>query len=250
MFDSVDLGSKLSKKDYRQRLPRLQRRLHQLQRACWSSGLASVLVIEGWNTAGRGAVIRKLTERLEPRGVDVFTTRRARSFESQLPPLWRFWIQLPAYGHMKIFDRSWYGRFLVQHIEGDLSADLWRSRLADIKSFEQTLAEDRYEVVKLFLHIDKDEQRRRLEKLQQDELTSWRVEERDWLRHQKYDQFKARLRDLLKATDTSFAPWSLIAATDKRWARIQVFELAIRRLEQGLEQRDLPVPEEQEGAEP
>ena len=243
MLELLDLDRKLSKSEYKERLPRLQRRLHQLQRCCWEGDVGSLVVFEGWEGSGKGSIVRKLTERLEPRGFDLHALVEPRTYELQLPWLGRFWMKLPRYGQMGIFNRSWYERVLGERVNGPQSEEERRRAFQDIVDFEQTLAKDRYAIVKLLLHIDRDEQARRFEALQKDELTAWRVQAEDWQHHEKYDQYLVAFEDLLEHTGHEWAPWTLVEATDKRWARIRVFETVVAALERALDRRGLEVPE-------
>ena len=242
MLEHIDLGRKASKADYKRRLPTLQSRLHQLQQACWQNGLASLLVFDGWTSSGKDTAIQKLTERLEPRGFDVHTIVGPRSFERQMPWLWRFWNKVPDYGHMAIFRRSWNRRVLVERVEGEVGERQWRRAYQDIAGFERALAEDRYEVVKFFLHIDRDEQARRLEAWRGDRSTSWQVKS-DPTDATQYEAYLEAAEELLERTEAEWAPWFIVEATDRRWARLKIFETAIRRLEEGLRKRGHEVPE-------
>ncbi len=242
MLEHLDLNFKLSKKQYQERLPILQRRLHQLQQACWNQQLASVLVFEGWDAAGKLSTIRKLTEWLEPRGFDMHATVAARSTELQMPWLWRFWIKVPDYGHMAIFERSWYRRVLIERVEELVPPEEWQRAYEEITSFERSLADDRYEVVKFFLHIDRAEQRRRLNRLQKDKRNAWRIEPTHLERHEKYSDYLAAAEEMLERTEAEWAPWTIVEATDKRWSRVKIFESLIARLETGLAKRGLEVP--------
>ena len=206
MLEQINLNRKLSKEEYKAKKPALQRYLHQLQRACWESGVASLIVFEGWNTSGKGSIIRKLTERLEPRGFDLHSAVAARSYELQLPWLWRFWAKLPNYGHMAIFDRSWYRRVLVERLEGLTSEEEWQRAYDEIVTFERALADDRHEVIKFFLHIDKEEQGGRLKMLQDNEMTSWQVEPIDLERHERYEEFRTVTEEMLERTEVEWAP--------------------------------------------
>lgn len=243
MLETLDLGVKLPKAEYKRRLPELQSRLHRLQRACWEAGLASVVVFEGWRSAGKGSAIGKLTERLEPRAFSLHAVREPRTYELRLPWLWRFWQRLPRYGEIGIFDRSWYRRVLVERVRGDIPEEQVLIAYRDIAAFARALAEDRYVLVKLFLHIDRDEQKKRLRKLARDPLESWRVREEDWEQNRQYDRYLAATEEMLARTETEWGPWAIVAAGDRRWARVKVLETVITRLEGGLRARDLPLPD-------
>lgn len=242
MLEALDLGKRLDKKEYRERLPRLQARLHQLQRACSDARLATVIVFEGWDAAGKGAVIRKLTQRLEPRAFKLHATREARTLEAQLPWMWRFWQKLPNWGEIAIFDRSWYGRVIIDRVEKLVDEETARRSLRDIVAFERTLADDRYEIVKFFLHIDPGTQKKRLEKLAAGELTAWQVRDEDWHRHEHYDGYREAIERMLAETESEWGPWTLVEAVNKRWARARVLGVLVERMEAALSRRGHELP--------
>ena len=249
MLEKLDLTRALPKAEYRRRLRELQRRLHRLQRICWKEGLGVVILFEGWDAAGKGSSIRRLTERLEPRGFELYPIRAARTLERSMPWLWRFWIKVPVYGSFAIFDRSWYGRVLVERVEGEAPDKGWPLVFQEINHFERLLADDRYVLVKFFLHIDAAEQERRFELLEGDPLTAWHVEPEDWARHEKYAAYLAATEEMLEHTETEWAPWTIVPATDKYWTRIQVLQATVDSVEAGLLARDMPLPDEDdEGA--
>lgn len=243
MLETVRLDAKLSKSDYRRLLPPLQRRLHHLQRACHEARIASIVVFEGWAAAGVSTTIRKLAERLEPRALNVIYTHPPRTHEQPMPWLWRFWMRLPSWGEMAVLDRSWYRAALHDRVLHGLDDEGWLQRVRDINSFEQGLWSDRYEIVKLYFHITPEEQRRRLEKLSADPLTAWRVSAEDWKRLERRPLFEKHVEEILAETETEWAPWTVIPATDKRWRRWQVFDLLSRRLEAALVRRGFGTPE-------
>ena len=244
MLETLDLTQSLSKAHYKKVMPRLQRRLHRLQRACWECKLATVVVFEGWDAAGKGTAISKLTQRLEPRGFSLYAIREPRTFELHLPWMWRFWVKVPNWGEMAIFDRSWYGRVLVEWVEGLIGDRERRKAYNDIVSFERGLADDRYLVVKFFLHISKEQQRERFDSLESDPTTSWQVDPEDWEHHKKYDEYLVATEEMLERTESEWGPWTLVEAADRRWVRVKVFETLIRRMEEGLAKHGCVVPED------
>lgn len=244
MLEKIDLRRKLSKKDYKEALPRLQRRLFRLQRACWELEMSSIVVIEGWDGVGKGKVVSKLSERLEPRGFKFHATREPRTYELQMPPMWRFWMKLPNYGEMALFGPSWYAGFLEDRVERHTPDDEWARVRRRVVDFERTLADDRYVVVKLFLHIGKKDREARLTKLEKNPRTSWMVDERTWDFHRRYDDYVVAIEEMMEYTESEWGPWTIVEATDLRWAVIKVLETLIGRLEQGLRDRELPLPEE------
>lgn len=246
MLETVDLTNRLPEADYRRCLRPLQLRLHRLQRAFWDEGCSAVIVFEGWDASGKGSSIRKLTERLEPRGYELHRVREPRTLERQMPWLWRHWIRIPSFGSLAIFDRSWYGRVLVQRLEGSHAGADWHRTFREINSFERLLADDRYVVVKFFLHIDRDEQRRRFELLESRAQTRWQVAEEDWEHHARYHEYLLATEEMLERTETEWAPWTIVGATDRYWTRMRVLETVRERLEAGLRSRGLDVPPEEE----
>jgi polyphosphate kinase 2 (PPK2 family) len=250
MLEKVDLGVVLSKEEYKALIPRLQRRLYDLEKACWDAKIPSIIVFEGWDAAGKGTSINLLTSRLDPRGFKLYPIQAPRTFETHLPWLWRFWLKTPNYGEMAIYDRSWYGRVLVERVEGLTPVRDWRKGYRDIVGFERTLADDGYVIVKFFLHISKKEQKRRFKKLGLDPLTSWHVQPEDWEHHRKYNEYVLAIEEMLERTDTEWGPWTIVEATDRRWARAKIFQTIIRSLEGALTERGFDLPEEEPLPEP
>jgi len=244
MLEKVDLTKRLSKQEYKERLAYLRNRLYDLQKACWDAGIPSVIVFEGWDAAGKGTSINLLTQRLDPRGFKLYPIQAPRTFETHLPWLWRFWQKLPNYGQMAIFDRSWYGRVLVERMEGLTPEAEWRQAYQDIVDFERTIADDGYMICKFFLHISKKEQKKRFKKLEQDPLESWHVQPEDWEHHRKYDEYLVAHEEMLERTETEWASWTIVEATDRYWARAKIFETITRRLEEALQKRGKPLPPE------
>ena len=243
MLEQVDLTKKLPKQEYKARLPYLRNRLYDLEKACWDAKIPTVIVFEGWDAAGKGTSINLLTQRLDPRGFKLYAIQAARTYESHMPWLWRFWLKLPNYGEIAIFDRSWYGRVLVERVEDLTPEEEWRRDYQDIVDFERTLADDGYVVIKFWLHISKKEQKRRFKELEKDPLESWHVQSEDWEHHRKYDQYLVAVEEMLERTDTEWGRWTIVEATDRRWTRVKIFQTIIHRLEDALEKRGLPLPE-------
>ncbi|MEM7352848.1 MAG: UDP-galactose-lipid carrier transferase [Acidobacteriota bacterium] len=244
MLEKLDLDRRLDKADYRHRLPLLQARLLQLQQACWRANIPSVLVFEGWDGAGKGSSIRKLTERLEPRGYRLsYLTDRQRTHEKRLPWMRRFWLEIPHYGQMTIFHRSWNRKAILDRANGRLSELEWHRVFRDILDFERSLSDDGYVFIKCFLHISKKERRKRYKAMEKDPATSWRITRRSWQHHRRYEELVPLVEWMLERTETAWAPWRFIEANDRRWARISVFETVIRRLEEALSAAGNELPE-------
>jgi len=249
MLEKIDLTKSLSKQEYKERVPYLRGRLSDLQKACWDAGIPSVILFEGWDAAGKGTSINLLTQRLDPRGFKLYAIQAPRTFEMHMPWLWRFWLKLPNYGEMGIFDRSWYGRVLVERVEGLTPDEEWRKGYRDIVDFERNIADDGYAIIKFWLHISKKEQLRRFKRLSKDPLESWHVQAEDWEHHRKYNEYLVAVEEMLERTDTEWGPWTIVEATDRRWARVKIFETIIQRLEEALQERGLPLPAGRPGKE-
>lgn len=249
MLENVDLSHSLSKEEYQSRLPKCRVRLYDLQKACWDAGIGSLIVFEGWDAAGKGTAINLLTRRLDPRGFKLYPIQAPRTHELHMPWLWRFWLKLPNYGEMAIFDRSWYGRVLVERVENLTPKAFWSAAYRDIYEFERMLVDDGYVLIKFFLHISKKEQARRFKKLEKDPLENWHVQPEDWEHHKKYDEYLIAIEEMLAKTDTEWGPWTIIEATDRRWARIKIYDTIIQRLERALVDKGRDLPETSSEAE-
>jgi polyphosphate kinase 2 (PPK2 family) len=234
MLENVNLKRRLSREDYNRELPGLQRRLYDLQKACWDHKISSAVILEGWDAAGKGGAISSLTQRLDPRGFKVYSIQPARTFEQGYPWLWRFWLKVPNRGEMVIFDQSWNGRVLEDRIEQRVPKPAWRAAFRDIIDFERMLAEDGTVMLKFFLHISKKEQKRRLKKMQEDPLQSWRVTKEDRARQRKYDEYLVAVEEMLETTEAEHAPWTIVEATSRCWARKKIFDTIIAALEHRL----------------
>ena len=168
MLEKTDLTKELAKDEWKELRPALQRQLYDLERAGFEAGMPTIIVFEGWDASGKGTTINMLTQRLDPRGFRVWPIRAARTSEQNRPWLWRFWLKLPNRGEIAIFDRSWYGRVLVERVEKLIPEQEWQKGYRDIVDFEQMLAEDGHLIVKFWLHVSKVEQRRRFRALEKD----------------------------------------------------------------------------------
>jgi len=234
MLDQTNLTLALAKKTYQQIVPIQMERLLELERLVYAHKTPVIIVFEGWDAAGKGTTIRKLTERLDPRGFKVLPTNAPRTHEQQKPWLWRFWMQIPRHGQIAIFDRSWYGRVLVERVEGLTPIPEWIRAYEEINAFERTLAADQTVFMKFWLHISKAEQLRRFLYLSQQPELAWHVAAEDWEHHRKYDEYLAAVRDMLANTHTPVAPWTVVPATDANYRTYRVLRTVIERLESAL----------------
>jgi polyphosphate kinase 2 (PPK2 family) len=234
MLDKIDLSKQIPKKDYKLLMPKLRNRLYDLQKASWDAGIPVIILFEGWDAAGKGTSIQYLTRRLDPRGFKLYPIRPARTYEKKRPWLWRFWLKIPGCGEWAIFDRSWYGRVLVERVEQLVPELDWRRAYRDIVDFERTLADDGYILIKFFLHISKKEQRSRFDALSSDPLMAWKVEPEDWERHNQYDEWLRIYEEMFERTDTEWGAWTIVEATDRYYTRIKIFQSLIGLLEERL----------------
>jgi AMP-polyphosphate phosphotransferase len=230
MLDKIDLSKKVDKKTFKKFMPVLEDRLFEVQKASWDAEIPVVILFEGWDAAGKGTSIQKLTSPIDPRGYKLYPIRASRTFEKKYPWLWRFWLKIPARGEWAIFDRSWYGRVMVERVENLIPESEWRRAFRDITDFERALADDGTLVIKFFLHISKREQKRRFEQLSKDPLNAWHVSPEDWEHHRRYEDWLAAYEEALESTDTEWGPWTIVEATDRRHTWMKIFETVINTL--------------------
>jgi len=239
MLEKIDLTKELAKDEWKELRPALQHQLYDLERAGFEAGMPTIIVFEGWDAAGKGTTINMLTQRLDPRGFRVWPIRAARTSEQNRPWLWRFWLKLPNRGEIAILDRSWYGRVLVERVEKLIPEQEWQKAYRDIVDFEQMLAEDGHLIVKFWLHISKVEQRRRFRALEKDQLQAWHVQPEDWEHYRKYDAYLQAAEEMLERTETEFAPWTIVAATDQRHTHWKVMSTIVEAFDRSLRARGI-----------
>jgi polyphosphate kinase 2 (PPK2 family) len=237
MLETLELQRKLSKTAYQERMTELQERLRQLQYQVQQAELPVIVCLEGWDCSGKGRVIKKLMERLDPRLFRVYHGSAPTPLEQRYHFLWRYQGKLPNDGEMVVFDHSWYGRVLVERCDKLVRKKIWRLAYEQISQFERWLVDDGQVLIKFWLHISKKEQKKRFRETQRDPMLSWKIT-KEYLRHHKqYDRWVDAIEEMLARTSTPHAPWTLIEAEDMRWARAKVFETLVRRIEDVLTQR-------------
>jgi polyphosphate kinase 2 (PPK2 family) len=247
-LDQVDLSLKMSRTESEQRLQGLQRRLLQLRLV--NGGLIGdgrlgpplCIVFEGWDAAGKGGAIKRLVAGLDPRHVRVQSYAAPTEREKRHYFLWRFVPNLPGWGGMSIFDRSWYGRVLVERVEGLATKDEWRRAYQEILAFEQGLVDEGTTLVKFWLHISSKEQLVRFERRRDDPLRSWKLTDEDWRNRDKRGKYEEAVEDMLDRTDKPELPWHLVPAESKHHARVAVLETVIRRTEEGMRRWGIKPP--------
>ena len=234
MLDKIDLNVKIDKATYKSIMPSLAKRLYAVQKQSWDAGIPVVILFEGWDAAGKGTSIQRLSRHLDPRGYKLYPIREARTYEKKHPWLWRFWLKLPARGELAVFDRSWYGRVMVERVENLIPERDWRRAYRDILDFERTIADDGHLIIKFFLHISKEEQKRRFKKLSKDPLTAYHVTAEDWEHHRMYNDWLIAYEEAFERTETEWGPWTIVEATDRRYTWVKIYRTVIMSLEDRL----------------
>jgi polyphosphate kinase 2 (PPK2 family) len=237
MLETVDLKKKLSKPVYTKTIAALQERLRRLQYAAKDAEIPVIVCLEGWDTCGRGEVVKKLTERLDPRICRVRRVMAPTPLELRYHFLRRYQVALPNDGEMVVFDHSWYGRVLVERCDKLTPKKQWRLAYEQINQFERWLTEDSQVLVKFWLHISQAEQKKHFQDCLRDPLRKWKITAEYRRHHKQYDRWVEAVEEMLARTDSPHAPWTVVAATDLRWARVQVFQTLVSRLEEALERR-------------
>ena len=247
-LEDADLSLRLSKDEEGKRIGKAQRRLLHLRLINGGQlnegklGPPVCIVFEGWDAAGKGGAIKRLVEPLDPRHVHVAPFAAPTPDELRHHFLWRFWPPLPGWGGMTIFDRSWYGRVLVERVENLATEVQWRRAYQEINDFEHTLAEEGMIVIKLWMHMSHQEQLRRFVRRRDDPLKSWKLTDEDWRNREKRAEYDEAVSDMLRLTCGPLAHWDVIPAESKRYGRVEVIETVIRRMEQGMHRWGIPVP--------
>ncbi len=234
ILDRIDTSLSLEREEYNEELDKLQKRVFQLEHEIYIARIPAVIVYEGWDAAGKGGNIKRLTRGLDPRGYEVVPIAAPTPLEKSHHYLWRFWSKLPKAGHITIFDRSWYGRVMVERIEGFCSEEEWRRAYREINEFEKQLADSGTALIKFWLHIDRDEQLRRFEARQQTPEKQWKITEEDWRNREKYEQYRVCVVEMLQRTSTTYAPWTILEANCKLYARIKAIRTVAKTLEDAL----------------
>lgn len=244
----IDLSLKLSREQEAVRLPALQQRMLELRLACGgmlgdgSLGPPVLVLFEGWDAAGKGGAIKRLVAPLDPRHVRVAQFAAPTADEKRHHFLTRFGPALPGWGGMAVFDRSWYGRVLVERVEGFATEEQWRRAYAEIVNFERGLHDEGTVLVKLWMHISQDEQLRRFERRAEDPLRQWKLTDEDWRNRARFDAYTAAIEEMIERTSRDYAAWTIISAESKRHARIQVLETVIGAVESGMRRAGLEPP--------
>jgi polyphosphate:AMP phosphotransferase len=234
ILSTLDLSLQLEPKPYRKRLAAGQARMARLQRKAFRRGVSMVMVFEGWDAAGKGGAVRRITRALDARDYKVVPIAAPSDEERARHYLWRFWRRLPRAGQVTIFDRSWYGRVLVERVEGFASEQEWRRAYQEINAFEHQIRERGMALVKCWLHIGKDEQLRRFKARAKTSYKKYKLTPEDYRNRSKWSAYELAVNEMVERTSTAIAPWTLVEANDKRWARVKVLEASCDALAAAL----------------
>lgn len=240
-IEQIDLNVTLEKKEYKKKLKKLQFEMLNIQQFLYNNKIGLILVFEGMDAAGKGGAIKRLTQRLDPRGLVVHPISAPQYHEKRYHYLHRFWRKLPQRGQVAIFDRSWYGRVLVERIEGFATDDEWMRAYDEINSFEKTLTDDDFIIIKFWIHVDEQEQLNRFKERETNPYKMWKLTDEDWRNREKFDDYIECANDMFNMTDTKNAPWFLVSGNNKHYARIQVLKETIKQIKKEAKRRGLTI---------
>ena len=231
MLEKIDLSKKLPEKRYWNEIKKWQVRLRTESMRLFNERRMAMAVFEGWDAAGKGGSIKRVTETLDPRGFNVSTFAAPSGEERRHHYLWRFWKALPQLGQIAIFDRSHYGRAMVERVEGFCTEQEWKRAFREINEFEWQLVNFGTVVVKYWLHIDQEEQLRRFKGRELDPFRSYKLTEEDWRNRAKWNQYQEAVEEMIEKTSTAWAPWTVVEANDKFFARVKVVQTLTKAME-------------------
>lgn len=235
ILTQVDLSKAIpDKEEYRRQLISNQILLSQLGYQVYVQKRPVVMVFEGWDAGGKGGAIKRITERLDPRGYVVYPIAAPKGEDATHHYLWRFWKRLPEKGQIAIFDRSWYGRVMVERVEGFCSETEWKRAYHEINEFEAQLTNFGMVIIKFWLQIDADEQLKRFKARENTDHKQWKITDEDWRNREKWDVFQGAIDEMLYRTSTTYAPWTIVESNDKLYARIKTLKTVIAAIEKKL----------------
>ena len=233
-LSEIPLDMTIEDDAYKVQLKDLQHQLNMLHYRLYRKKIPVIIVYEGWDAAGKGGNIKRITGALDPRGFEVHPIASPEPHEKSRHYLWRFWTKLPKTGHIAIFDRSWYGRVMVERLEGFCSTNDWKRAYNEINEFEKELADWGAVIIKFWVQIDKDTQLERFTERQNTLEKQWKITDEDWRNREKWDAYEEAVNEMLQKTSTTYAPWHILASVDKKYARIQALEIVMKTLEAAL----------------
>ena len=230
MLEALDLTRKLERAEYVKQLTRRQVQLRELGWQVYQKKRPVVLVFEGWDAAGKGGAIKRVTEKIDPRGYVVYPISAPQGEDKTRHYLYRFWRRLPEKGQIAIFDRSWYGRVLVERVEGFCTEAEWKRAYKEINSFERQLKDDGFILAKFWVQISREEQLRRFEERKKIGYKAWKLTDEDWRNRAKWADYEEAVEEMLLRTSTRTAPWTAVEGNDKYWSRVKVLSKLVTLL--------------------
>jgi len=237
-LEDMDLSPKLSTLEYKRELKALQQRIYQLQGIAAKKKITTIIGFEGWDAAGKGSAIRRLSYPLDPRLFTVYPIASPEPHEKNNHFLWRFWQRMPELGHFSIFDRTWYGRVMVERLEGYCEPNDWKRAYNEINEFEKELTDWGAIVIKFWLQIDNETQLARFTERQNTPAKQWKITDEDWRNRDKWNLYEEAINDMIQKTSTTYAPWTVVEANDKLYARIKVLRTVCDRLQQAIDEKE------------
>lgn len=229
-----DLEKTISEEEYHNELKKLQKRLNKLHNKAYLKNVPIIIVYEGWDAAGKGGNIKRVTGALDPRGYEVIPIASPKPFEKNRHYLWRFWTKLPKTGHFAIFDRSWYGRVMVERLEGFCSENEWQRAFNEINEFEKELSDWGAVIIKFWVQIDKDTQLERFNERKNNPDKQWKITDEDWRNREKWGLYEEAVNEMMAKTSTTYAPWHILESKDKHYARIKALKIITSMIETSL----------------
>ena len=233
-LSEIHLDKMMEEEEYRKVLKKQQEKLQKLHNKIYQKKIPVIICYEGWDAAGKGGNIKRLAAALDPRGYEVLPIAAPDKTELAHHYLWRFWNRIPKTGHIAIFDRTWYGRVMVERIEGFCSNEDWHRAYTEMNEFEKELTDWGAILIKFWIHIDKDEQLRRFNDRANTPEKQWKITDEDWRNREKWDEYEIAVNDMLKYTSTDFAPWHIIESQDNKFARVKAIKTVIHEIESKL----------------
>ena len=233
-LSEISLDKEISEEEYKKELKKLQTKLSELHNRLYREKIPVIIAYEGWDAAGKGGNIKRITEALDPRGFEVHPIASPEPHEKARHYLWRFCNRLPKTGHIAIFDRTWYGRVMVERLEGFCNENEWQRAYNEMNEFEKELADWGAVIIKFWVQIDKDTQLARFEDRQNTPEKQWKITDEDWRNREKWDLYESAVNEMLKKTNTTYSPWHILESNDKKYARIKALKIVIEAIEKAL----------------
>ena len=234
MLETLDLTRKLDREAYVREVTARQIQLRELGYQVYLQKRPVVILFEGWDAAGKGGAIKRITEKLDPRGYVVYSIAAPQGEDKTRHYLYRFWRRLPERGQIAVFDRTWYGRVLVERVEGFAAEEEWKRAYKEINSFERQVRDFGTILAKFWVHISREEQLRRFEERKTIGYKAWKLTDEDWRNRKKWSVYEEAVEEMLVKTSTRTAPWSLVEGNDKYWARTRVLARLVEILSKEL----------------